>query len=180
MIDEAEEAQREQEELRRWREEQARKKIQEAEVAVSATGESAESRITEATETASMAESVEVAETVSMTEPVESAEEKDDSMDAEITPPTTRKRNYVIPKKSATSNQSAPGPSTSSEARATVMESLQLKKEEPARKFETKVEVTVPEMVNGQFAKDIKRQWELVHDEQNPARRPWRSQRREN
>ena len=93
-----------------------------------------------------------------MTEPVEPAEEKEESMDAEITPPSTRKRNYVIPKKSATSDQPVPGPSTSSEARTTVTESLQLKKEEPAQRFETNVEVTVPEMVNGQFAKDMKRQ----------------------
>ena len=80
-------------------------------------------------------------------------------MDAEITPPSTRKRNYVIPKKSATSDLPVPGPSTSSGTQTTVKESLQRKEEEPIPKFETRVEVTVPEMVNGQIAKDIKRQW---------------------
>ena len=174
MIDEVEETRREEEELRRWREENARKKTQETEVVVPATGESAETGTMEATEMASTTESVEAAETISMTEPVEPAEEREESMDAEITPPSTRKRNYVIPKKSATSDLPVPGPSTSSGTRTTVKESLQRKEEEPIPKFETRVEVTVPEMVNGQFAKDMKRQWELVHDEQNPARRPWR------
>ena len=186
FVDEAEEMRREEEELRQWREERARKKQRETEVAASATGESAASGTNvateaadtaapvEVTETVSVAEAVSVAETVSMTEAVESAERKEESMDAEITPPSNRKRNYVIPKKSAASAQSTTGSSTSGDTRTSRKESLQIKKEEPSRRYETKVEVSVPEMVNGQFAKDIKRQWELVHDNQNPAKRPWR------
>ena len=117
----------------------------------------------------------------------------------EETPPSTRKRNYVIPKKSARapkeseadkeesagdageSSRDVPGPSRSFKDEMLPAETAQVVR--PKTKKGSQVtfvgetaedSAATTSRAQGQFEKDLAVQWKMVFDEDNLARRQWR------